>query len=225
MPHQKMIDAILQQKMLPLFYHDDPTVCIAIVKALYSAGIRVIEFTNRGANALQNAQQLIAERNASMPDLLISIGTITDGKQAAAFAAIGVDFLISPVYDAAIHENTQQLNIGWIPGCMTPTEIHTASSSGCTLVKLFPGNVLQPSFVAAVKDLFPHTYMMPTGGVTGNIENLQAWFNAGVCAVGMGSTLITKQIMNNKNYELLTTTTAQILQDINTITSSAITTS
>jgi 2-dehydro-3-deoxyphosphogluconate aldolase / (4S)-4-hydroxy-2-oxoglutarate aldolase len=209
-----IINQVKQQKLMPLFYHSDIQVCLGVVQALYKAGIRCIEFTNRGEAAMANFKALIAARKESMPDLFLAVGTIRTVEQANDFMEAGADFLISPVFDAAICKLAQTKNIWWIPGCMTPTEIHVAEHAGCNFVKLFPGNLLGPGFVSGIKVLFPQVSFMPTGGVEPNIENLQAWFNAGVSAVGMGSTLITKKLIEERNFSAIENNTRKVLETI-----------
>src|SRR5687767_13982646 len=199
-----MIRQIKEQKLLPLFYHADATVCLETTKALYAAGIRVIEFTNRGEAALQNFNTLVDAKNESMKDLLLAAGTIRTGEEAILIIEAGADFLISPVFDAGVRDAANSNRILWIPGCMTPTEIHVAENAGCKLIKLFPGNILGPSFVSGIKELFPDIEFMPTGGVEVDKVNLEEWFNAGVCAVGMGSKLISKKNLEKKQYDKIT---------------------
>ncbi len=215
--HNNIIQAIGAQKMIPLFYHHDAGVCVETVRALYTAGIRIIEFTNRGEQALANFKELAALRNHELNDLLLAVGTIRNTTEVSEFVEAGADFLISPVFDTSVCAAAQQRSILWVPGCATPTEIHIAERSGCTLVKLFPGNVLGAGFVSAVKELFPNLLMMPTGGVEPVRENLQQWFGAGVYAVGMGSKLVSKEILDNKNYSALTERTKQVLDIIHNI--------
>jgi 2-dehydro-3-deoxyphosphogluconate aldolase / (4S)-4-hydroxy-2-oxoglutarate aldolase len=212
-----ILHRIKQQKLMPLFYHGDQQVCLNVVQALYKAGIRCIEFTNRGKEALSNFKALIAARRESMPDLFLAVGTIRTVQQADDFIEAGADFLISPVFDTAICNLAQSKNILWIPGCMTPTEIHVAEHAGCTFVKLFPGNLLGPAFVSGIKVLFPQVSFMPTGGVETNAENLQAWFDAGVSAVGMGSNLITKKLIEEKNFNAIENNTREVLETINVL--------
>lgn len=215
MSQQKIIiQQVKQQRLMPLFYHSDLQVCIGVVKALYKAGIRCIEFTNRGEAAKANFNALIAARKESMPDLFLAVGTIRTVEQAKDFMDAGADFLISPVFDAAICKLAQSKKVWWIPGCMTPTEIHVAEHAGCNFVKLFPGNLLGPAFVSGIKVLFPHVSFMPTGGVEPNRENLQAWFDAGVTAVGMGSTLITKKLIEENNFSAIENNTREVLETI-----------
>lgn len=201
---QEIIQKLKKQAMLPLFYHADVHLCIEVVKALYHAGIRAIEFVNRGKLALENFEMLISLRNESMKDLLLGTGTIRTKEQAGVFLNAGADFLISPVFDAAVRDIAARHKVLWIPGCMTPTEIHVAANSGCKLVKLFPANVLGPNFVSAVKELFPAMDFMPTGGIDIHQNKIREWFDAGACAIGVGSKLVSKTILEQKDYTGIT---------------------
>jgi 2-dehydro-3-deoxyphosphogluconate aldolase/(4S)-4-hydroxy-2-oxoglutarate aldolase len=207
---------IIEQGILPLFYHNEIETCIELTKTLYSAGIRAIEFTNRGEQALKNFTELVKIRNQSMPDLLLAVGTIKSPSQAHDFIEAGADVLISPIFDEEIMAFTRD-KILWIPGCMTPTEIHFAEKSGCKIIKIFPGNVLGIGFTEAIKPLFPTLKFLVTGGVDTTHENLSAWFKAGIVAVGLGSKLITNDIIANKKYEQLRQKTVEILNNIDHI--------
>jgi 2-dehydro-3-deoxyphosphogluconate aldolase/(4S)-4-hydroxy-2-oxoglutarate aldolase len=179
---------------------------------LYAGGIRAIEFTNRGEKALANFKILVEERNKTMPDLLLCVGTITNTSDAQLFIEAGADVLISPVFDADISDIAYMHKILWIPGCMTPTEIHTAYSAGWSLLKLFPGNVLQPHYVQAIKPLFPKIDFLITGGVEANTESIMEWRKSGAVGVGLGSKLITSSVINNGNMHELTETVARLVQ-------------
>jgi len=207
-------DSIIAQGMLPLFYNNSANVSLDTTRALYKAGIRVIEYTNRGEAALANFKAL-KQLQQELPGLLLGIGTIKNAEQAEQFVAAGADFLISPLVNPEVAAVAAQHNLLWIPGCMTPTEIYNAQQLGAAFVKLFPANVLGPGFVSAVKDLFPGVQMMPTGGVDMDQDNISSWFKAGVSAVGMGSKLITKNVLENKAYDQLYTDTLRALQMVN----------
>src|SRR6218665_1316152 len=189
-----IIKTLKEQRILPMYYHADAAVCIELMQHLYKAGVRLIEFTNRGEHALQNFKQM-KDAAAKLPGLYIGIGTIKDEYTAENFIEEGADFLISPALAEGVYDAAYSNKILWIPGCMTPTEILKAESMGINLVKLFPGNILGPGYVSAIKDLFPNMMFMPTGGVEATHENLREWFASGVVAVGMGSKLITKKIL------------------------------
>jgi len=217
MTEDQMKEYVKKVKLLPLFYHDDITVCKEIVKALYAAGIRCIEFTNRGPKALEIFKLLLAYRNNQFADLVLAIGTIQNQKEAQAFIEAGADFLISPIFDQSIADAAYLHKKLWIPGCMTPTEIHMAKTAGCDLIKLFPGNLLGPGFVTAIKPLFPSLSFLVTGGVDASKENLTTWFKVGVVAVGMGSKLVNEQVLVSKNYAEIEAQTAKVLAIINAV--------
>jgi len=217
MTEEQMKAYVKKVKLLPLFYHEDITVCKEMVKALYRAGIRCIEFTNRGPLALENFKLLLAHRNENYPDLVLAIGTIQNQKQAEAFIEAGADFLISPFFDQSIADAAYLHKKLWIPGCMTSTEIHMAENAGSDLIKLFPGNVLGPGFVSAIKPLFPSLSFLVTGGVDTSRENLTAWFKAGVVGVGMGSKLMSEELLASKNYAAIEVETTKALAIINSI--------
>ena len=91
----------------------------------------------------------------------------------------------------------------WSPGCMTVSEIMVAEQTGSQLIKLFPGNLLGPSYIVAIKEIFPGLAFMPTGGVELERDNINGWFKAGACAVGMGSKLVSKPLMENERYDTI----------------------
>lgn len=206
-----ILNKLADQAILPLFYHADPEVSVHLLRALYAAGIRVVEYTNRGASALENFKRLKEAQVNEMSNLSIGIGTIRDEKTAEMFVSAGADFLISPVVNAGVAGVARREGLLWVPGCMTPTEINTAAEYGAEFVKIFPANLLGPEFIRSVKELFPGLLFMPTGGVDTTYENLSEWFSAGVFAVGMGSRLISPDILAQNDYELLRTRTADAM--------------
>ena len=197
---EKAYQAITSSKLLPLFYHDDAIISFEILQALYHGGVRTIEYTNRGANALTNFKYLKENIVTKFPDMLLGIGTIKNNLQAFDFISAGADFIVSPTIDPEVGLAANEAGLLWIPGCMTATEIDLAERSSASLVKIFPGNILGPGFIAAIKELFPNLKFMPTGGVEPEINNLKEWFNSGVVAVGMGSKLISKTMIENQNF-------------------------
>lgn len=211
---QLIIDALLAGKLLPLFYENSAETSIDILRTLYRAGIRIVEYTNRGDQALYNFKQLKALQVTEMPGLYLGIGTIKSVGEAADFITIGADFIVSPIVNPAVAELCDQHNILWIPGCMTPTEIYTAQQFNAPVIKLFPANILGPAFISSIRELFRGQLFIPTGGVEIAEENLEEWFQAGVCAVGMGSKLITKEIVLNRNYHELYLQAKRALQMI-----------
>ena len=214
---KQVTKGIVEQGMLPLYFNADETVSVAVLRAIYRAGVKVFEYTNRGEAALKNFTKLIDVRNEEMPDLLIGIGTIKNTKQAKAYRKAGADFFVSPGFVLEVAEYAAKKGIFYAPGCMTPSEIIAAENAGVGFIKLFPGDMLGPKFLSGIKDIFPDLLFMPTGGVDTTRENIEAWYKAGVCAVGMGSKLISKDLMAKKDYATIETSTREVLALIQTI--------
>ena len=214
---QQVTDTIIQQGILPLYFNSDETISVEVLKAIYKAGIKAVEYTHRGDTALNNFKALVQLRNLEMPDLLLGIGTIKNLNQAKEYLQAGADFIISPGFVPEIASYTLSNDIFYGPGCMTPTEIIAAENAGVKFIKLFPGNMLGPDFLSGIKDIFPNLLFMPTGGVDTTKENIAAWYKAGVSAVGMGSKLISKQLMADKDYATIEAETKTVLSLIQTI--------
>ena len=208
-------DLILKQipehRILPLYFHSDPEVSTEVLKALYRAGIRMVEYTNRGKAALENFKKMRALCDSEMKDLYLGIGTIKNRAMAQTYVDAGADFIICPGLVEEVAEVADKNNMLWVPGCMTPSEIIKAENLGAKMIKLFPGNILGPDFMSAIKALFPDLMFMPTGGVSLDKANLEGWFKAGVVAVGMGSKLISKQLLEEKNYGKIEELTRQVM--------------
>jgi 2-dehydro-3-deoxyphosphogluconate aldolase/(4S)-4-hydroxy-2-oxoglutarate aldolase len=214
---QTILQSILDQGMLPLFYWDSPVVSLEVIRALYRGGIRALEYTNRGKEALSNFKFLKETLAVESPDLYLGIGTIKSAAEADAFIAAGADFIVSPIVNPEVAARAGKAGLLWIPGCMTPTEIYLAQQHQAALIKIFPANILGPEFVSSIRELFQGQLFIPTGGVELNRDNIQAWFKAGVCAVGMGSKLISKEVLKNEQYEVLYANTVMTLKLVQSV--------
>ena len=213
----KVSNAIIAQGMLPLYFNADETTSVDILRTIYRAGLTAVEYTNRGEAALANFKKMIAVRNAEMPGMLLGVGTVKNLQTAKDYLNAGADFLVSPGFVKEVAEYAAANDIFYAPGCMTPSEIIAAENSGIGFIKLFPGNMLGPEFLSGIKDIFPKLLFMPTGGVDTTKENIEGWFKAGVCAVGMGSKLISKKLMEAKDYVTIESETQKVLELIATI--------
>ena len=212
-----IITTIKDQGLLPLYFHPDKEISLNILRALYRAGVRVVEYTNRGAAALENFRYMKSVAAEEMTGMLLGAGTIKTEKHAQDFIDAKADFLISPGWNKKVSRLAEDKKMLWVPGCMTPTEIMKAEENGAQLIKLFPGNLLGPGFVSAIKELFPEVLFIPTGGVKLEEQNLTAWFDSGVCAVGAGSTLIDKKSIEEGDYVSLEAKTRNALDMINSV--------
>ncbi len=195
---------IMETGLVPLFYNSELEVCKQVIDACYGGGARVFEFTNRG----DFAHEIFAELNKYVikkyPDFILGVGSVIDAGTASIFLQLGANFIVSPILVDEIAPVCNKRKVLWMPGCGTLTEISNAESLGAEIVKIFPGaSVGGPGFVKAVSGPMPWTSIMATGGVDTSEENLKAWFEAGVTAVGIGSKLITKEILKNNDFQLL----------------------
>jgi 2-dehydro-3-deoxyphosphogluconate aldolase/(4S)-4-hydroxy-2-oxoglutarate aldolase len=211
-----VLNSILSQGMLPLFYCEDTEVSIQVARTLYKAGVRVLEYTNRGKQALDNFKALKKVQKKELPDLNIGIGTIKNISEAEAFIDAGADFIVAPIISGEVAKVAHKHKLLWVPGCMTPTEIYAAQKHGAELVKVFPANVLGPAFISSIKELFPGLLFMPSGGVELDPDNINAWFHAGVSAVAMGGKLISKDVLEHRLYEKLFADTEKALELVKT---------
>lgn len=214
-----IVSVIKEQGLLPLYFHPDKEISVEILRALYRAGVRVVEYTNRGAAALENFRHMKHVASKEMNDMLLGAGTIKTENHARDFIRAKADFLISPGWNKKVSKVASAKDVLWVPGCMTPTEIMKAEEAGAELIKLFPGSLLGPGFVSAIKELFPDVLFIPTGGVKLEEENLKAWFKSGVCAVGAGSTLIDKKSVEEGDFASLESNSRNALDMIRALRS------
>ena len=217
---QEVIDAIVNQGVLPLYFNQDLNKSLAVLRALYTSGIKVVEYTNRGETALENFKHLINVRNSEMNDLCIGVGTIKNMQQALDFLEAGADFLVSPGYLPDVASYCVSKDIMFSPGCMTPTEIIAAEHAGIKFIKLFPGDLLGVGFLKSINEIFPQLVFMPTGGVDATEESITSWFKAGASAVGMGSNLVSKALMEAGDTKAIEEKAELILKLIQKIKSS-----
>ena len=213
----ELLRLIPEQGVLPLYFYKDTDVSIGTLKALHNAGIRTVEYTNRGEAALKNFREMRKVCDNELKGMYLGVGTIKDSAAAQAFIDAGADYVISPGLVEDVVETADKNNVLWVPGCMTPSEIIRAEQLGAKMIKLFPGNILGPGFLSAIKELFPNLLFMPTGGVDLDKENISGWFKAGVCAVGMGSKLISKPLLEQKDYAKIEAATKEVIAIIKSI--------
>jgi 2-dehydro-3-deoxyphosphogluconate aldolase/(4S)-4-hydroxy-2-oxoglutarate aldolase len=204
MEKNKIIDLMLETKIIPLFYEADSTIAFKLIDACYEGGARVIEFTNRGDQAEKVFADMINYCKDKYPELALGIGSISSPAQVNTFVELGAHFLVSPFIDEEIAMECKKLDKFWTGGCATLSEMHRAHKWGVPLMKAFPGNILGPAFIKGAKAPCPWLKIMPTGGVKPEEENLTSWFDAGASCVGMGSKLFVKDENGNFQYDKIT---------------------
>lgn len=213
----KRIDVALKMRdigAIPLYYNPDLEVMKEVVSACYRGGMKIFEFTNRGDLAHELFAELVKWSKKEMPDLLLGVGTVVDAGTCSLYIQLGAKYIVSPLLNEEMARVCNRRKVMWMPGCATASEINKAEELGAEVVKLFPGpTVGGAKFLKAYLGPCPWSNIMPSGGVSPTLENLSEWFDAGAFCVGMGSQLISKEIINNRDYKKLEDT-ARFAMDI-----------
>lgn len=191
--------------IIPVFYNADFEVAKNVVAACADGGARLVEFVNRGDRAINVFTALEEAFAKEKPEVVMGVGSIVDAPTAAAFIGAGANFVVGPLLDQDTALLCNSRKIPYSPGCGTMSEIHQAHRLGVDIVKIFPGGTIGgPAFVKNAKGPCPWVDIMPTGGVSPTRESLSDWFGAGIVCAGMGSKLVTKDLLAAKDYKGIT---------------------
>ena len=213
----QVINKMMELRMVPLFYNSDFQVAKNILQACYNGGARLIEFTNRGDFAIEVFSKLIKFASKELPGMIVGIGSVTDSAAASQYMLLGANFVVTPVLREDIAIVCNRRKVLWIPGCGSLSEIAKAEEMGCEFIKLFPGNIYGPDFIKSVKAPQPWSSIMPTGGVSIEKSNLLGWFKGGADCVGLGSQLISKEVLINQDFKKLEKNVLDTIQFIQKI--------
>lgn len=201
-PKSEVLGTIAREGVIPVFHHSDLDMAADVARSLVAGGLTTLEFTNRGDGAISVLGQLIERARQDLPVLIVGAGSIVDAATAAHVIDLGANFVFAPSFSADVAMACNTRNVPYVPGCGTVTEIVTAYRAGCDLVKLFPaGSIGGPSFLGAVRAPCPWIRAVPTGGVEPTVESLRPWYEAGAPAVGMGSKLLPKDLVDAGDFD------------------------
>ncbi|OAB25332.1 2-dehydro-3-deoxyphosphogluconate aldolase / (4S)-4-hydroxy-2-oxoglutarate aldolase [Flavobacterium fryxellicola] len=210
----EVAQAMKDTGMVPLFFSTDVNLSKNILKACYDGGARLMEFTARGDFAHEIFAELTKYAIKELPGMIMGVGSVTDAPAASLYMQLGANFIVTPVLREDIAVVCNRRKVLWSPGCGTLTEIARAEELGCEIVKLFPADLYGAEFIKNIKGPQPWTSIMPTGGVDPSAESLKSWFQAGATCVGIGSQLISKEIIATKNYAELTKRVKEVIEII-----------
>jgi 2-dehydro-3-deoxyphosphogluconate aldolase/(4S)-4-hydroxy-2-oxoglutarate aldolase len=213
-----VLTAMMDQGVIPVFYHPDPDVCVKAIQACANGGAKCIEFTNRGDFAAHVFLEVTRHFAKTDRSVIMGVGSVVDAPTAGVYIANGANFVVGPVLNPDVARVCNRRMIAYSPGCATPSEISQAHELGCEIVKLFPGSTVGgPEFVKAVLGPMPWTRIMPTGGVDVTETSLRPWFEAGIVACGMGSNLVTKSLLDAGDYDGIEVRVRETVQRIQAI--------
>jgi 2-dehydro-3-deoxyphosphogluconate aldolase/(4S)-4-hydroxy-2-oxoglutarate aldolase len=181
------------------------------VEAICAGGIPVVEITMTVPNAISVIRELVQRRT----DVLIGAGTVTNADQAESCLRAGAQFLVSPGFAVSVLSVARANAKLAIPGALTPTELMNAQDHGARLVKIFPcGNVGGPKYLKSLKAPFPHSSLIPTGGV--NAANAAEFIAAGAFALGVGADLVDAAALRDGNLEKISTAARELVTAVST---------
>ena len=208
----EVINEILRIGVIPVFYHSDLEVAKKIIEACSAAGLRVIEFTNRGDNAYRVFADLVLHFASADPSVILGAGSVVEPGTGALYISSGANFVVGPALNPDLARVCNRRKISYSPGCGSASEISQAEELGAEIVKIFPGDsVGGPKFVKSLLGPTPWTRIMPTGGVDATCESIDAWFKAGVAAVGIGSNLVRAEWVKAGEFTKITELGRQVI--------------
>jgi len=200
-----VLNTMINQGVIPVFYHRDAEVVKNIIQACAAGGAPLVEFTNRGDFAYQVFIEVNKYFVEADPDVIMGVGSVVDAPTAGLYIAGGANFIVGPNYSPEAARLCNRRKIAYSPGCGSATEIAEAEEMGVEIVKVFPGSCVGgPGFVKSVLGPCPWTRIMPTGGVDATEDSIKTWFTAGVACVGIGSKLVSKDLVAKGDWQGIT---------------------
>lgn len=206
MNHQQTITQIEAGRVIAILRGEFGGQIEEIVGAMIEAGLSAVEVTLNSPDALISIARLVALYSSR---LAVGAGTVLDADEVLRAADTGARFIVSPNRNASVIKATKKRGLVSLPGCFTPSEIVEAIDAGADAVKLFPASSLGPAFVKALRGPLPDVRTVPTGGVTP--EAAREYFAAGAWAVGVGSELIGKEVLEPGGLERVRERTAAFM--------------
>ena len=179
---------------------------VDVSKAIYAGGLDVIEVTFTVPGVLD----ILAQTKRELGDkILLGAGTVLDTESARAAILAGAEFIVTPTVNTDVIDLCNRYDKLIMTGAFTPTEVLTAWEAGADIIKVFPAFVGGPAYLKALHGPLPQIPLMPTGGV--DLETLPAYLKAGACAVGLGSSLVTSQMVEAGDLDGIQKLTAEYM--------------
>ena len=204
---QQIIEQLLNPGIIAVVRAKRADQVVPLAEALVAGGVIAVEITMTTPNAIA----AIREASAKLGDrALIGVGTVLDVETARAAIDAGAQFVVSPICRTELVSVAHKAGKPIMLGSYTPTEAQIAHEAGSDFIKIFPADTLGPNYIKALRAPLPHLKIVPTGGV--DLKTIGEFFKAGCVAVGAGSSLISKDVLEKDDWATLTKTAAAFAQ-------------
>jgi len=180
----EVLGKIVSSGLVAIILAESAAQAAHIAEACGLGGVAALEITFTVPGATRVIEHLAKRPTGS---ILLGAGTVLDPETARIAILAGAQFIVSPAFNPHTARLCNRYQVPYLPGAATIREVVEAMESGADIVKVFPGEILGPEFVKAVKGPLPQAQLMPTGGVS--IDNVDEWIKAGAVAVGVGGSL------------------------------------
>jgi 2-dehydro-3-deoxyphosphogluconate aldolase/(4S)-4-hydroxy-2-oxoglutarate aldolase len=206
MTKDQIIDGLLTPGVVAIIRADSSEQLIDAARALIDGGVSAIEITMTTPNALK----VIADVRRVFGDkVLAGVGSVLDVQTARAALDAGAEYVVTPVLRPDVIAFCKSVSKPIFSGSYTPTEAQTSHELGADFVKIFPADGLGPKYIQAIRGPLPHLKIVPTGGV--DVNTAGDFIKAGCVAVAAGSSLVSKEILKNKDWAKLTDLASQFI--------------
>ena len=209
MTKSEIIQRLLDPGIIAIIRADSSEQLVEAAEALLAGGVTAMEVTMTTPNALQ----VITAVTQKFGDaILMGVGSVIDPRTVYSAVAAGAEFIVTPVTNLQVIAAAVQLDKPIASGAFTPTECLLAHTSGADFVKLFPADVGGPAYIKSVLAPLPMLRIVPTGGVTP--QTAAAFLNAGSVALGAGSSLVSKEILQKRDWAELKNRAAAFVEAV-----------
>ena len=209
MDGSKALEWLIETGVIPVVRIRDESRIMAVVEALMTGGINIIEITMSSPKPFETIDHLKSKYGET---LLIGLGSVLNKTQAWAGIENGAEFIVSPIFNRSILDGITAQGKVSILGALTPTEIQRAYSAGTDIIKIFPATTFGPKYFSDILAPMPHLRLTPTGGV--NLENAADFMDAGAVCVGVGTALLKVEIIQSEKWEALSQLAAEYRAEV-----------
>ena len=199
---EQVIQSILENKIIAIVRGANPEQAVKVAKAIYDGGIKLIEvtFNQKNPNSFCDTVKAISAIKKNIPEMVVGAGTVLSKEQVDLAISGGAEYIVSPDTDVEVIKYSFEKGLVSLPGAYTASEAKTAYNAGADFVKLFP--CTDVAYLKALKAPLSHIRFLAVGGV--NVDNAKAFINAGAVGIGVGSSLVNKQLLEREDWNGLT---------------------